>query len=336
MPVRNNKLYECVNYHSFDASEDGEALSGFIMQYYIDNPIPREIYTNVEVSSELGAYLSEIKKATVKVYTPVKGMKKDLVRTAENNARDYIKNNAEILIRQQENSVGACENLARALGLDKIRRIECYDISHISGTDKVASGVCFIDGRKASKEYRRYKIKTVEGNNDFDCMAEVLSRRLVRAKSKDEKFTEMPDLIMVDGGKGQLSSAHGIMVSHGYDIPMIGLAKREEEIFVSGKSEPIILSHTSPELKLLQRVRDESHRFAITYHRNTRLKRIKSRLVDIEGVGEKKAKLLLGEFGSMKNISKLPLGVLESVKGLDKTSAKNIYDYFRREEKNGS
>lgn len=330
MPVRGNKLLASVNFPSDDASESGEALAGFIMQYYAINPIPDSVYVNVDVGDSLEDCLAAQRRG-VKVFRPLRGIKHDLILTAEENAREYVEKNAGKAAREHEKTRGACDMLCRILGLKSARRIECYDISHISGTDKVASGVCFINGAKASDEYRRYKIKTVEGNDDFHCMAEVLSRRLARAAAGDAKFAEMPDLIVIDGGKGQLHAAQDVMLAAGFDIPMISLAERNEEIFVTGKSEPIILSRDSAALKLLQRVRDEAHRFAVTYHRNTRIKRIKTKLTDIDGVGEKKAKLLLKAFGSYNNISILPLDAIESVQGIDKPTAKKIYDHFHQE-----
>lgn len=331
MPVRGNKLLAPYNFPSEDASESGEALTSFIMQYYAANPVPEEVFVNVDVDEPLEKCLADIKGGSVKVNRPQRGIKHDLILTAEENAREYVEVSADKAAREHEKTVGACEMLCSLLGLKSARRMECYDISHISGTDKVASGVCFLNGAKAGAEYRRYKIKTVEGNDDFHCMAEVLSRRLKRAADGDEKFAELPDLIVIDGGKGQLHAAHDIMADAGFHIPMVGLAKREEEIFVTGRSESIILSRDSAALKLLQRIRDEAHRFAITYHRNTRMKRIKTKLTDIDGVGEKKAKILLKAFGSYKNISILPVEAIESVQGIDKPTANKIFNYFHPE-----
>ena len=328
VPVRGNKMFAANNHPSADASESGEALSSFIMQYYSASPVPDEIYVNTDVDETLEKCLSGVKGGAVHIYRPQRGVKRDLVLTAEENARECVEKTSDQEERVRQQTFGACEMLCAALGLKSARRMECYDISHISGTDKVASGVCFINGAKAAAEYRRYRIKTVEGNDDFHCMAEVLSRRLNRAAQGDEKFAELPDLIVIDGGKGQLHAAHDIMTGAGFDLPMVGLAKREEEIFVSGRSEPILLPRDSAALKLLQRIRDEAHRFAITYHRNTRVKRIKTKLTEIEGIGEKKAKLLLKKFGSVKNISILPLEAIESTAGMDKPSALKVYEYF--------
>ena len=329
MPVRGNKLLPNGNYPSADASDSGDALSAFIMQYYTDAPVPREIYVNVDTDAEaLEKCLSDLRGGPVHVAVPKRGQKRDLVLTAEANARDCIERTADREIRLREQTYGACDMLCDRLHLPSAHRIECYDISHISGTDKVASGVCFIDGSKAGSEYRRYRIKTVEGNDDFHCMAEVLKRRLARASEGDEKFTELPDLIVIDGGKGQLHAAHAVMREAGFDIPMVGLAKREEEIFTTASPDPVLLSRDSAALKLLQRVRDEAHRFAITYHRRTRMRHIGTELTKIRGIGEKKSKLLLKRYGSLEKIKALPVEALESTPGMDKPSAIAVYEYF--------
>ena len=194
--------------------------------------------------------------------------------------------------------------------------------------DKFAIGVVFINGAPSKSDYRRYKIKTVEGSNDFACMAEVIGRRLSRAAAGDDKFDDMPDLIVIDGGKGQLGAAHESMAAAGYDIPMIGLAKREEEVFLPEQSEPLILSKRSQPLKLLQRIRDESHRFAITYHRNLRAKRYGSSLDKISGVGPKKRKILLEHFERIDDIKNASLETLEAISGIDRRTATAVYDYF--------
>lgn len=209
--------------------------------------------------------------------------------------------------------------------------MECYDISNISGVDKVASGVVFIDGEASKSDYRRYKIKTVEGSNDFACMAEIIGRRLKRADEGDEKFADLPDLIVIDGGKGQLGAAYESMTAAGYNIPMIGLAKREEEVFTVGNPDPIILSKRSYPLKLLQRIRDESHRFAITYHRNLRSKRYGSTLDKINGVGPKKRKILLQHFERFDDIKTASVETLEAISGIDSATAHAVYEYFEQE-----
>lgn len=329
IPVRGNKLLGASSYPSADASESGEALSSFLMQYYAERPVPSEVYVNTDIDTQpIAKCLSDVRNGVVKVHVPQRGHKRNLIKMAEENATECIKRTADKEIRQREQTHGACDMLCDRLKLPSAHRIECYDISHISGTDKVASGVCFIDGAKASSEYRRYRIKTVEGNDDFHCMAEVLTRRFRHATEGDEKFAELPDLIVIDGGKGQLHAAYAVMKEAGFDIPMVGLAKREEEIFTTTSPDPIILSRDSVALKLLQRIRDEAHRFAITYHRSKRSKRINTELIKIRGIGEKKSKLLLKAYGSLEKIKALPLEALESTAGMDKPSALAVYEYF--------
>lgn len=329
MPVRGNKLLPNGSFPSTDAAENGDALASFLMQYYRANPVPGEVYVNTEVNVEaLEQCLTDLRGGPVHIRIPVRGQRRDLIKTAEENARECIEKAADKEIRLREQTYGACDMLCERLHLPSARRIECYDISHISGTDKVASGVCFVNGSKAGEEYRRYRIKTVEGNDDFHCMAEVLTRRLKRAAEGDGKFTDLPDLIVIDGGKGQLHAAYGVMKEAGFDIPMVGLAKREEEIFTTTSPDPVILSRDSAALKLLQRVRDEAHRFAITYHRNTRMKHIGTELTKIAGIGEKKSKLLLKAYGSVSRIKELPLEALESTAGMDRASARAVYEYF--------
>lgn len=206
--------------------------------------------------------------------------------------------------------------------------MECYDISHISGTNKVASMVVFKDGKPAKKDYRKFKIKTVKGSNDFASLQETLERRLVRLKNGDgESFNEKPDLLVIDGGKGQLSSTFEILKKLGFEdkIEIISLAKKLEEVFVVGQSAPVILKYGSAELKLLQRIRDEAHRFAITFHRQTRTKeQTKTELDDIPGLGPKKIDNLLKAFGTVENVKKASVEELSLVKGIHLSLAEDI------------
>ncbi len=329
--VRSGKMMGVKNFSVSDAElSESDALGGFISQYYRGGTdLPQAICLKTEFdASALGEYLYSLSGRSVQILFPKTGMKKKLVAMAEENALDYLEKSVEKTERELDMTVRAAEDLAKILGLKSLRRMECYDISNISGVDKVASGVVFINGAPSKSDYRRYKIKTVEGSNDFACMAEVIGRRLNRASAGDGKFDDMPDLIVIDGGKGQLGAAHESMVKAGYDIPMIGLAKREEEVFLPGQSEPLILSKKSNPLKLLQRIRDESHRFAITYHRNLRAKRYGSSLDKINGVGPKKRKILIEHFERIDDIKNASVETLESISGIDKRTARAVYDYF--------
>jgi excinuclease ABC subunit C len=220
--------------------------------------------------------------------------------------------------------------LAEALDLPRLpRRIECFDNSNIQGTNPVASMIVFEDGRPAKKEYRRFTIKTVEGPDDFASMKEVVGRRFRRAAEADEaqdgKWTALPDLVIIDGGKGQLNAALEALDAIGMQVPIAGLAKENEELFLPGQPDPILLPRDSQALYLVQRVRDEAHRFAITFHRQRRSKAtFQSRLDDIPGVGPKRKKALLRTFGSVKAIKEAPIEELSKVDGISKTLAEQI------------
>ncbi len=320
--VRGGKMMGVYNYVLGDALTDSEAMISFALQYYGGNhDIPDEVCFSSEFdSSGLSDYLSALKGKKVEITFPKKGAKRKLLLMAEQNALDYLDKSAEKQRRTQNMTVGAAERLKNILGLKSARRIECYDISHISGTDKVASEVVFIDGAPSKSDYRRYKIRTVEGNNDFACMAEVIKRRFGHG--------DLPDLIVIDGGKGQLSSAMEIMRGYGFDIPMIGLAKREEEIYLPERSDPIVLAKSDYALRLLQRIRDEAHRFAITYHRNLRVKRLTSELDNVKGVGPKKREILLKAFPNFADLKNATLSELTAISGIDERTARSVYEYF--------
>ena len=228
-------------------------------------------------------------------------------------------------------TTGACRQLADILSLESpLDRIECFDISHISGTDKVSSMVVFTKGEKDAKMYRTFRIKTVEGNNDFACMKETLSRRFSRLEEgTDASFGVRPDLLVIDGGIGQVKYAMEAMKEAGEDIPMIGLAEREE-IIVLPSGEEVVLPKSSFALKLLIRIRDEAHRFAITFHRKLRAKRsVKSMLLDVEGMGEKRVGALYKAFGSLEELSSATTEEIAAVKGIPRPLAEKIAAFFR-------
>jgi len=272
--VRHGKMMGAKNYNFANANiEIGDALNSFATQFYTKNyDTPDEIVTAIPLSNQMAEFIHGYTKKTPTLTVPKKGAKLQLLQTAQKNADDYlIRSRSKEEVKNSMTKV-AVSQLEQILGIKSARRMECYDISNISGMDKVASQVVFIDGEPAKKEYRKYKIKTVEGSNDFASMAETLQRRLNRAKS-DDKFADLPDLIVIDGGKGQLSSAVEALDSAGFGhIDIVSLAKKDEEIFVRGKPEPIAIPHSHNALKLMQRIRDEAHRFAITFHRQLRAK----------------------------------------------------------------
>ncbi len=330
-------------FHLIDAELNVEdSLTQFITQYYSTTAIPPEqVLIPFEPPAELSEWLTEQRKSAsigrtskVELLHPQRGEKRKLVEIAEENAQMYLEKAIEKEKRISDFTIGATEKLAQILGIDHpIHRMECYDISNIGGVLSVASMVVFIDGEARKSHYRKFRIKTVEGANDFASMQEVITRRLNELKnenSTDPSFRSRPDLIVVDGGKGQLSNAVDAMQKCGFNIPMIGLAKQEEEVFVPNRSEPIIIPRTHNALKLLQRIRDESHRFAIMYHRSLRNK-ITSILEEIEGIGPVKRKNLIKTFKSIDNIKSASLEELEKVSGITKNDAINIKKYFDAE-----
>ncbi len=325
MVIRGGKILGIQNYVQSDIDEY-ETVSNFITQYYQNMLPPSEIIVSHEVDDALiGDYLGK------KIHTTAKphGINLTLLKMAKENARDYLEKHIEKEKLMYNNTLGAVQALQEKLHLKSLpRRMECYDISHISGTNKVASMVVFKDGKPAKKDYRKFKIKTVKGSNDFASLQETLERRLVRLQNGDgESFNEKPDLLVIDGGKGQLSSTFEILKKLGFEdkIEIISLAKKLEEVFVVGQSAPVILKYGSAELKLLQRIRDEAHRFAITFHRQTRTKeQTKTELDDIPGLGPKKVDNLLKAFGTVENVKKASVEELSLVKGIHLSLAEDI------------
>ncbi len=335
-----------------EGSEDpGEVLSGFITQYYQDgNLIPRHVLVQClpeGAHAQLEQWLRQQKNAAVTLSTPKRGEKHDLVLLAAKNAADALqKRNARASIRE-ERTTGAAAALGEALGLPKPpRRIEGYDISNTQGVLSVASMVVFIDGVAAKKEYRRFRIKTVEGANDFASLNEVLGRRFehgLKEKAEREaaglspiggKFSDLPDLVLIDGGPQQLRFARQALLDIGADVSMFGLAKKQEEIFLPDREEPILLDHHTPELHLIQRIRDEAHRFCITHHRGLRGKAsIHSQLEDIPGIGPKRRKALLTKLGSLKAIREATVEQLLAVPGMTKPAVEAVLKWQERSKK---
>lgn len=327
---------EAPNSDGFERQSRREMLSQFIYQFYQQTPsFPDEIVINEALDDEntLSSVLSDEAHRRINIVTPIQGVRKQLVTIAENNALDYLSSFISRLVKKDNRTRGAVLKLADELRLPTLpERIECYDISHISGTNMVASMVVFVGGEPAKKMYRHFKIKTVESNNDFACMRETLLRRLTRLKEGDEdaSFGATPDLIIVDGGKGQLSYAlDALRQLDMEDLNIVSLAKREEEVFVPNQNAPIIIGKNSPALQLIQRVRDEAHRFAISYHRNLRISaQTVSILSKIEGIGERKINALYTHFKSLDKIKKASVTELSEVSGISKRDADNVYHYF--------
>ena len=313
-----------------EGKEDrGEVLFDFILQFYDERKPAREVlcpHLPDEIAEDLEAWLRQKREGACTLTIPKRGDKRALVLLSEKNARDALqKRNAKQQV-QHERTIGACESLAKAIGLENTpRRIEGFDISNTQGTLSVASMVVFIDGVPAPKEYRHYRIKTVEGANDFASMNEVLGRRFKRSITPDsgEKWP-LPDLVLIDGGPEQLAFAREAMLAAGANVPMFGLAERLEAIYLP--------DHHTPALHLIQRIRDEAHRFAITHHRGLREKNaVHSVLEDIPGIGAARRRALLQYFKSVKAIREADMDALLACPKMNKAAAEAVYSWAHPE-----
>ena len=328
--VRGGKLVGGEN-SVFDGIDD--SLTSYLYQFYKNNPpVCDEIITDgADDNKALEDALSTLVGRKIHVLSPKQGVRKQLLDLAHTNAHDALEKHGTQEERKTIRTKGAVKQLADLLSLKTLpNRIECYDISHVSGVDKVSSMVVFEGGEPKKSHYRKFKIKTVEGNNDFASMKETLSRRLERLNNPeetDESFASVPDLIVIDGGKGQLSYALDALALYGRnDIEILSLAEREEEVFLGrAPKESVMLSKDSVALQLLQRIRDEAHRFAITFHRNLHAKRMsESVLRDVPGIGKKKSADLLKKFGSVENILHAKDEDIASLEGFSVQSATKL------------
>ncbi len=333
---RDGKLcYAQKFYMDYEQEEPADVMASFLQQYYVEKSgIPRQIYVSPMPSDAelIMDWLSELKGSSVKIIEAQRGDNRKLQELAKKNAADAIK----IKESSAKQKLLATSNLAAELGLESaLERIECYDISNTQGTNNVASMVVFTNGKPDKKQYRRFKIKGFEGANDFASLNEALTRRLLRGLNGDPGFDTMPNLIIIDGGKGQLSAAIDALASVGCEyIPIVSLAKREEEIFLPFHSESILLRVGSPEFRLVTGIRDEAHRFAITFHRQLREKRIhKSELDDIPGVGDSRKRSLLRHFGSLKKLKEAELADIIAAPGIPANVAEAIYAALHSAEK---
>ena len=330
--IRSGRLLGRENYfvqHEGDSPE--LVMTEFIKQYYGGSTfIPKELLLPMDSADRelFSEWFTSMKGQQVEVSVPQRGYKKDLIKMAEENAQNFLAERRRQWQYTIDKAGGAVKKLAEVLDLPRLpERMECYDISHMQGAETVASMVVFEGGKPAKREYRRFKLKTVQGKpDDFASMAEIMERRY-----GNEKDWPIPDLIIIDGGKGQLNAALPVIRAMGVtDVPVISLAKRIEEVFVEGESESVILEHHTPELQLLQQIRDEAHRFAITYHRRLRGKRnLESVLDHIEGIGPKRRKALYKHFGNLDAMRVAELEELESVEGMNKKAALAVYEFFR-------
>ncbi len=302
-----------------EASAESVALS-FVPQYYDTASVPGEVLVQSGDEGEIATistHLSELRGTRVSVHRPRRGDKRRVLEMAVRNSEMGLEYERTLEEARRNQVASTLDGLMEELALPKLPlRIECYDISNTMGTNSVASMVVFQGGRPAKSEYRRFKIRTVEGPDDFASMAEVIRRRLERLKENDEKFMPAPDLIILDGGKGQISAVVPVMedLDPDNEIPLRSLAKRDEEVFEPGRPEPVILARNSPELRLLQRVRDEAHRFANTYHQKLRGKAMTASVLDeLPGIGPARKKQILERFGTPDAFMNASLEEIEAV-----------------------
>jgi len=316
-------------------SDDATVLAGFVQQYYSRaTSVPPVVLVPAlpDDAADLESMLSDRRGSAVHLHVPRRGAKRDLLALAERNATETLAREHARWLADHGKTLAALEELADALDLPAAPlRIECYDISNFQGAQSVGSMVVFEDGRPRTGEYRRFRIKTVTGANDYASHQEVLRRRFVRAKAGDEGSEEelrwrLPDLVVIDGGKGQLAAAKEVLEELGYhDLAVVGLAKEREEIFLPGREDPVLLPTTSPALYMMQRLRDEAHRFAITYHRALRAKAAThSAFDDLPGVGPKRRAALLRVFGSAKRVREAPVEQIAAVPGIGAALAARI------------
>ncbi len=318
---------------SFDYND---AVSSFISTYYTENKdLPDEIILEEELldAEVLTAYLKQKHAKSVSILCAKQGVRRQLLDMAGVNASEHLAVSIDKIKHKNDATKSATKRLQDILGLKKYpRRIECYDISNISGTDKVGSMVVFIDGEPSKTDYRRFSIKTVEGIDDYSSHQEMMRRRLNRLSTDSEKFPK-PDLIVIDGGKGQLSSVKEVFNEFNItDIELISLAEKNEEIFTLGDNQPVILDRRDYALKLLIRLRDEAHRFAITYHKSLRSKRALVSVLDgVKGIGKIKRLALIEKFKDISGIISATEEDLKSVKGIGDKDARNIIEHLKKE-----
>lgn len=344
--IRGGKLLGRENFY-FDVDDvEEEILSQFIMQFYSDRDfIPRDIILQNEISeiSIIESYLSDKKGSKVHIKVPKRGDKVKLLEMAKKNAEAALEQMKYKFLREKEMTEDSIKELQIILGLNDLPfRIEAFDISNIQGTDPVGSMIVFEGGKPKNKDYRRFKIKTVKGPNDYASMEEIISRRYKRGiherKEINEgtlaegKFAEMPDLIMIDGGEGQVTAAKRVLKELGMNIPVCGMVKddrhRTRGLIYNG--EEIAMYKDSNAFKLITRIQDEVHRFAITYHRSLRDKgSVASVLDEIKGIGKARRIALMKHFGSIEEIKKATVDELKEVEGMNESAARAVYEFFK-------
>ena len=346
--VREGKLIGREHFHLRTAVEEDvpQILTCFVKQFYSGTPfVPRELWVQERLEDEdtISQWLTAKKGQKVRVVVPQKGQKERLVELAQKNAAMVLEQDKEKIKREELRTIGAMNQIGDWLGLNWVRRIEAYDISNISGFDSVGSMVVYEDGRPKRNDYRKFKIKWVKGANDYASMREVLTRRfshgleeheLLKEKGVGEEygsFTRFPDLIMMDGGRGQVNVALEVLDELGLEIPVCGMVKddnhRTRGLYYHNEEIPI--DRHSEGFKLITRIQDEAHRFAIEYHRSLRSKgQVRSVLDDIEGIGETRRKALMRYFKSIEAVKDADVEELSQVPGMNRRAAQSVYNFF--------
>jgi excinuclease ABC subunit C len=337
-PLRGGKMIDRHGFHleNVEGQDVTTVLEAFCLEYYGNAPsIPPQLVVPMDATGleALEQFLSELRGSRVEVRAPARGEKRRLAELAAQNAKLALDSETLVSAQKRLRRVAALEELREALNLESLPlRIECFDISNIQGQEIVGSMVVFQDGIAKKAHYRKFGVRGLDGQDDFAAMAEVVSRRFARLDSGtgqeyDEGFATAPNLVVIDGGKGQLSAALAAMQA--YELPrvaVISLAKRIEEVFVPGESDPILLDPHSAGLQLLQRVRDEAHRFALGFHRQRRSARARESLFDtLEGVGPVRRRALIQHFGSTESVLAASQEELEGVPGVPAKTARSIY-----------
>ena len=339
--------------HFYMKSAPGEnrkgILSSFLKQFYAGTPfIPKEIMLQEEVEDMelIAKWLESRKGKKVRISVPKKGTKEKLVEMAYHNAKLVLRQDKERIKREEGRTIGAVKEIEALLGLSGTQRMEAYDISNISGFQSVGSMVVYEKGKPKRSDYRKFKIKSVQGPNDYASMEEVLTRRFVHGMDEREErkqqledefgsFTRFPDLILMDGGKGQVNIALEVLEKLQLTIPVCGMVKddkhRTRGLYYNNQEIPI--SRDSEGFKLITRVQDEAHRFAIEYHRSLRSKgQVHSVLDDIPGIGETRRKALMRHFKGLDGIREASVETLSNIESMNEKAARQVYDFFHKKE----
>lgn len=346
--VREGKLIGRDHFHVTVGADEGqkEILTSFVKQFYSGTPfVPRELWVQTELDdAETIASWLELKRGQkVKLVVPQKGEKERLVELAEKNARLVLSQDKEKIKREELRTIGAMNQIGTLIGLERVRRVEAYDISNTSGMESVGSMIVYEDGKPKRSDYRKFKIQTVKGPNDYASMREVLTRRfshgLEEARTLEEKgmdtsfgsFTRFPDLLMMDGGRGQVNIALEVLGELGLEIPVCGMVKddnhRTRGLYYNNVE--VSIDRHSEGFRLITRIQDEAHRFAIEYHRSLRAKgQVKSILDDIPDIGPARRKALMRQFQSLEAVKEATLEALMEVPGMNRKSAESVYQFF--------